>query len=191
MSNQALFLLVDDSEDDVMLVRRAFAKAKIVNPLQVARTGEEALEYLSGTGRYSDRVEYPLPSLVLLDLKMPRLSGFDVLRWIRLQPGLSALRVVVLTSSDDIRDLNAAYQMGANSFLVKPVDFDRLVEISQALNGYWLWIDRAPELERPPAGSLSDTELIRKTPGIAAIAGTSGQGALSFGTSPDGPLPAA
>jgi CheY-like chemotaxis protein len=189
MSSTAQILLVEDNDDDVLLVRRAFAQAKILNPVRVARTGEEALEYLSGTGRYADRAEYPLPSLVLLDLKMPGLNGFDVLRWIRLQPGFSALRVVMLTSSDDIRDLNTAYQLGANSFLVKPVDFERLVEISRALNGYWLWIDRAPQLERPLAGSLSDTELIRRTPAVSTLAAATEGNPTALGASDERPSP--
>jgi CheY-like chemotaxis protein len=149
MSDHALFLLVEDNADDVMLIRRAFQKSRVLNPVHIARTGEEALAYLSGEGRYRNRTEFPLPALVLLDLKMPGMDGFDVLKWIRNQPGLNLLRVVVLTSSDSMRDVNEAYQLGANSFLVKPVDFDRFVEISQALSGYWLWLDRAPDVSRP------------------------------------------
>lgn len=149
MSDHALFLLIEDNPDDVMLIRRAFQKSRVVNPVHVARNGEEAIAYLSGEGRYRNRVEFPLPALVLLDLKMPGMDGFGVLKWIREQPGLSLLRVVVLTSSDSMRDVNHAYQLGANSFLVKPVDFDRFVEISQALSGYWLWLDRAPDVSRP------------------------------------------
>lgn len=150
VSDQAVFLLVEDNDNDALLLRRAFVKARVLNPLHVARSGEEAIAYLSGTGKYATRSEYPLPSLVLLDLKMPGLDGFDVLRWIRQEPELRALRVVVLTSSDELRDINLAYQLGANSFLVKPADFERFVEISQALNGYWMWLDKAPELSRPP-----------------------------------------
>ncbi len=149
MSDQALFLLVEDTDDDVLLIRRAFVQANILNPLQVVRRGEEAIAYLKGEGLYSNRAEYPLPDLVLLDLKLPGIDGFQVLRWIRQQPELKALRVVVLTSSDEIRDVNEAYKAGANSFLVKPVDFERFVEISQALKGYWIWLSRAPEIERP------------------------------------------
>src|SRR5690349_19737256 len=125
--NLGVFLLVEDNADDVVLVKRAFAKAKVLNPLHITRRGEEAIDYLSGTGKYANRAEFPLPGLVLLDLNMPGLSGFDVLRWIRQQPGLRTLRVVVLTSSDETRDVNLAYQLGANSFLVKPVDFERFV----------------------------------------------------------------
>lgn len=150
MSDQAIFLLVEDNEDHIVLIRRAFAKSKVLNPLQVVRTGEDAIAYLEGTGRFSNRDEFPLPAVVLLDLKLTGMDGFDVLRWIRRQPGLKTLRVVVLTSSTEIRDVNLAYQLGANSFLVKPVDFEDFVRVTQALQGYWLWTDKEPETFRPP-----------------------------------------
>jgi CheY-like chemotaxis protein len=124
MSERALILLVEDNADDAALLRRAFIKARVMNPLHLARTGEEAIAYLGGSGRYANRSEFALPSLVLLDLKMPGMDGFDVLRWIRQDPTLKALRVVVLSSSDDMRDVNTAYKLGANSFLIKPADFD-------------------------------------------------------------------
>lgn len=149
MSDHAVFLLVEDTPDDVMLIRRAFAKSRVLNPMHVSRSAEEAIAYLSGEGRFRNRAEFPLPALVLLDLKLPGMDGFELLKWIRQQPGLNLLRVVVLTSSDSMRDVNQAYQLGANSFLVKPVDFERFVEISQALSGYWLWLDRSPDAERP------------------------------------------
>ena len=150
MPDQALFLLVEDNDDHVVLIRRAFARAKIINPLQVVRSGEEALAYLEGTGRYGNRAEFPLPALILLDLKLVGMDGFDVLRWIRRQPNLKAARVVVLTSSTEIRDVNLAYQLGANSFLVKPADFEDFVSLTQALQGYWLWTDKEPEISRLP-----------------------------------------
>ncbi len=162
MSDSAIFLLVDDNKDDVLLIRRAFEKAKVLNPLHVVNSGEEAIEYLSGNAKYANRAEYPLPTLVLLDIKMPRVDGFDVLRWIRLQPELSTLRVVILTSSDEMRDVNTAYKLGANSFLIKPVDFERFVEISQALAGYWLWMDKAPDVQRPPVNGDSDTDFLKR-----------------------------
>src|ERR1043166_4419196 len=112
-----VILLVEDREEDVILLRRAFTKANFLNPIQVVSDGDEAIAYLQGAGKYADRSEYPLPKLVLLDLKMPRKDGFEVLQWIRQQPGLSAIRVVVLTASDTVRDVNRAYQLGANSFL--------------------------------------------------------------------------
>ena len=149
MSDQALVLLVEDNEDDVALVRRALSKGKVLNPLQVVRSGEEALEYLVGMGRYSNRSEYPVPELILLDLKLPGIDGFQVLRWIRQQPALRALRVVVLTSSNELCDATTAYQAGANSFLVKPVDFEEFVNITNAIQGYWLWTSKTPEVDRP------------------------------------------
>ncbi len=142
-------LLVEDREDDVLLVRRAFAKANIINPLHVVHDGLEALAYLKGEGPYANRVEFPLPELILLDLKMPGMDGYEVLRWIRKHPTLSALRVVVLASSEEIRDVNLAYKLGANSFLVKPVELERFVEMLVALNGYWLWMSKTPEASRP------------------------------------------
>jgi len=145
MPDRALFLLVEDDEDQIALVRRAFRKANIVNPLQVVKSGQEAMVYLEGAGPYSNRDEFPLPKLVLLDLKMPGINGFDVLRWIRQQPALRALRVIVLTASNEIRDVNLAYQLGANSFLVKPVDFNDFVQLTQAIQGYWIWLSKAPE----------------------------------------------
>src|SRR2546430_8674603 len=145
MPDQAPILIAEDREDDVVLIRRALLHSRITNPIQVVSTGEGVISYLSGEGKFANRAEYPLPSLLLLDLKMPRMDGFEVLRWLRQQPGLKALRVVVLTSSEEIRDVNEAYQLGANSFLVKPIDFEHFVKISQAIRGYWLWMSKAPE----------------------------------------------
>ena len=157
MSDQALFLIVEDNEDHVILIRRAFNKSKVLNPIQVVRSGEDAIAYLRGTGRFSNRDEFPLPGVILLDLKMAGMDGFDVLRWIRSQPHLKPIRVVVLTSSSEIRDVNLAYQLGANSFLVKPVDFEDFVRVTQALQGYWLWTDKAPEVSRPPKEGIAKT----------------------------------
>src|SRR5882672_7903883 len=106
MPDRELILIAEDREDDVFLIRRSLEKANVFNPLQVVGSGEETIAYLKGEGRFANRSEYPLPGLLLLDLKMPRTDGFEVLRWIRQQPGLKALRVVVLTSSEDMRDIN-------------------------------------------------------------------------------------
>src|SRR6266571_2145651 len=149
MPDSAVILLAEDQEDDILLIRRAFNKANLLNPLHVVCDGEETIAYLKGEGRYANRAEYPLPALLLLDLKMPRKNGFEVLEWIRQQPTLSGLRVVVLTGSTEIRDVNRAYQLGANSFLVKPVEFDQFVSVIRAVGGYWLWMDRAPGIARP------------------------------------------
>ena len=150
MPDQAVILLAEDREDDILLIRRSFREGTILNPLHVVRDGEEAIAYLQGEGKYSNRAEYPLPHLLLLDLKMPRKDGFEVLQWIRQQPGLAALRVVVLTASEDIRDVNVAYRLGANSFMVKPMDFEHVLEMSKVLRQYWLTMDKAPEVSRAP-----------------------------------------
>jgi CheY-like chemotaxis protein len=145
MLRQAAFLLVEDNEDDILLFKRAFSTSNVANPLQVVKNGHEALCYLEGSGRYRNRNEFPLPSLVLLDLKLPGIDGFEVLSWIRQHPSLRTLRVIVLTSSDEIRDVNRAYQLGANSFLVKPMALEDLNRLTQAISGYWIWFDKAPE----------------------------------------------
>src|SRR5882724_8819584 len=142
MPDQAVILLAEDREDDIALIRKAFAKAFVQNPLYVVRDGDEAVAYLKGEGRYFNRDEYPLPDLLLLDLKMPRLDGFEVLRWIRQEAGMDSLRIIVLTSSESMADVNTAYQLGANSFLVKPLEFERFVETSKMFSRYWLNLDK-------------------------------------------------
>ena len=155
MPEHAVILLAEDEEDYVLLIQHAFEKAKIPNPLHVVWNGQEAIAYLKGEGKYSNREEYPLPDLFLLDLKMPRVNGFQVLEWLRAQPGLSTLRVLVLTSSDQIRDVNEAYRLGANSFLVKPGDFEDVVQLSRLIQDFWLKASKAPETFRPPRNGSS------------------------------------
>jgi CheY-like chemotaxis protein len=149
--NEGLILVAEDREDDQLLIRRAFERAQLVNPLRIVNDGEEAIAYLKGEGQFSDRTKYPLPELLLLDLKMPRKNGFEVLEWVRSQPDLKVLPVVVLTSSEDVYDVSRAYQLGANSFLVKPIEFDQFVQMSKAIKGYWLWLSRPPAVPTPPA----------------------------------------
>ena len=150
MSDRAVILLAEDEEDYVLLIRTAFEKAEIPNPLHVVWNGQEVISYLLGEGKYSNREEYPLPDLLLLDLKMPRVNGFEVLRWIRQQTGLARLRILVLTSSEQMRDVNEAYQLGANSFLVKPNDFEDLAYLSRLIREFWLGASKAPDVSRPP-----------------------------------------
>lgn len=140
-------LLVEDDPNDVLLTQRAFRRANLVNPLQVVQDGEAAVLYLGGQGSYADRDRYPLPIIMLLDLKLPRLSGLEVLEWLRQQPGLKRLPVVMLTSSRENVDLNRAYDLGANSYLVKPVAFDGLLEMVRNLNQYWLILNEKPIIE--------------------------------------------
>ena len=155
MAELAVILLAEDEEDYVLLIKHAFEKACIPNPLHVVWNGQEAMAYLKGEGKYANRDEYPLPDLFLLDLKMPRVNGFEVLKWLRAQTGLARLRVLVLTSSEAIRDVNEAYRLGANSFLVKPLDFQNVVELSRLIQDFWLKACKTPETYRPPKNGPS------------------------------------
>ena len=145
-----VILIADDSENDVLMLRRAFTQAGVVVPMQAVSDGEEAIAYLKGEDRFANREEFPLPDLFLLDLKMPRKNGFDVLEWIRTQPSLAQMRVVVLTTSEEIRDVNRAYMLGAASFLTKPLDFTEFKDTIQAMYNYWISVNKAPVITRPP-----------------------------------------
>jgi CheY-like chemotaxis protein len=144
MLDNQFILLVEDDPNDVLLIQRAFQKAGLRNTLKVVRDGEHAIEYLSGQGPHANRERFPLPFLLLLDLKMPGTDGFEVLRWVRGQPELKRLLVVVLTSSNLQADVDKAYEMGANSYLVKPVEFDEMVHLIQRFEAYWTEINRTP-----------------------------------------------
>ena len=126
-------LLVENNQDDILLIFRAFQRAGVSRRIQAVTTGMDGIAYLQGTHPYDDREKYPLPVLVLLDIKMPGMDGFEVLRWIRRQWEFFELCVVMLTSSDHIRDANEAYHLGANSFLVKPLDFHNAAELARSL----------------------------------------------------------
>src|SRR6058998_998699 len=128
-------LLVEDDEADILLLRRAFRNAHIANRLVEVRDGQAAIQYLSGHADYADRARNPIPFLILLDLRLPKLSGFEVLAWIRDQPELAGLIIVVLTGSDRVPDVSKAHELGANSYLVKPGTFDELVEMVKQING--------------------------------------------------------
>jgi CheY-like chemotaxis protein len=143
LGNQVI-LLAEDDPNDVLLIQRAFQKAGFQNALKVVRDGEKAIEYLSGAGDYSDRKRFPLPFLLLLDLKMPGTDGFEVLQWVRADRDLKRLLVIVLTSSNLQSDVDRAYDLGANSYLVKPVEFQEMVNMIQRFEVYWTEINRTP-----------------------------------------------
>jgi CheY-like chemotaxis protein len=139
-------LLVEDDANDIYFMKRAAREAGIFDLLHVAQDGQEAEDYLGGLGEYADRQRFPLPCVILLDLKLPRVMGFEVLKWIRQQPALKSIIVIVLTSSDLGPDVDLAYQLGANSYLVKPPNPDRLTEMITRIKQYWLDLNRhAPE----------------------------------------------
>jgi CheY-like chemotaxis protein len=131
-------LHVDDDPNDTALLQAASQKAEVNFELQNVGDGEQAIAYLSGNGPYADRAQYREPSLVLLDLKMPRTNGFDILRWIRNQAEWNSLPIVVLSGSELKKDILDAYAAGANSYLVKPLGFDALVQLVQSVNSVWL-----------------------------------------------------
>jgi CheY-like chemotaxis protein len=146
-------LLVEDDENDVFFLTYAFEAAGVVNPVVVARDGQEAMEYLGGVGRFSDRSRHPFPGLVLLDLKLPVKTGLDVLRWIR-QSGMRNLLVIVLTSSKDPHDVDEAYRLGARSFLVKPLTISERLETAKVIKRYWLELNQLPSTG--PAAATTD-----------------------------------
>ena len=132
-------LLVEDNPMDVDLTIRAFAKRKIVNPIEVARDGEEALAYLP---RWE--AGEPLPAVILLDLKLPKVSGLEVLRYLKAHPQFRPIPVVVLTSSAEDRDIQTAYDLGTNSYIVKPVDFEKFLEVAAHIELYWTVLNTPP-----------------------------------------------
>jgi CheY-like chemotaxis protein len=151
VTDHPTILLADDSEDDVILIKRAFHKARLSAALIVVHNGEEAILYLSGFGRFADRTHFPMPDMFLLDLKMPIKDGFEVLRWIRTQPQLKELPVIVLTQSDRIKDANLAYQLGAYSFLVKGTDFNDAIAFARAVSDYLVKTRKNDDPHLPPA----------------------------------------
>lgn len=146
MSAEYTILLVEDNPKDVFLIQRAFRKAEIIAQLQVVTDGDAAVQYLAGQAPYHDRLIYSLPAFVLLDLKLPRRSGAEVLSWLRQEPMLRRLPVVILTSSKEYRDVNQVYDLGANAYIVKPIDFDRLVDIIKTINLHWIIYNEKPQL---------------------------------------------
>ena len=148
--NGKTILHVEDDPNDVLLVARAFRKTQAEISVQVVNDGEQAVNYLSGAHAFSQREQFPLPSLVLLDLKLPRKSGIEVLAWIRSQPGLRRIPVVMLTSSKQPVDINRAYDLGVNAYLVKPVNFDALVEMLKVLDAFWFRANEHPTGARDP-----------------------------------------
>lgn len=146
-------LQVEDDPNDVFLFKHAMKKVEMTNPMQVASDGQEAIDYLSGTGKFADREQYPLPGLVLLDLKLPYVMGLDVLKWIRERPDTAPV-VIILTASAEDGDVASAYRLGANAFVTKPSEASKLQDIVRAIKDFWLTHNTLPRQtfeQRAPA----------------------------------------
>jgi CheY-like chemotaxis protein len=143
MNEGQTILLVDDCADDLNLMRHAFAQSKCNYPLQEVRNGEQAIAYLKGEGPYGDRNKYPLPIVVLLDLNMPKKNGFDVLTWVRAQPDLKYLAIIILTASMRVEDVECAFYLGATSYLAKPGNLETLEAMMRCLCD-WIQFNHFP-----------------------------------------------
>ena len=150
MNRPATILMVEDDRMDIELTLDAFREARLDNPVHVVQTGEAALDYLFGRGEYGDRTRYPLPDLILLDLKLPGISGHEALQRIKTEPGLKRIPVIILTSSEQEADLQRSYDNGANSYLLKPVAFEGFIGVVRTLGEYWLSLNVRPPLDDRP-----------------------------------------
>lgn len=137
-------LLVEDEEHDILFMQMALEEAKAQNPLSIARDGREAIAYLSGEGQFANREKFPLPGLMLLDLRLPRVPGLEVLKWVRQQPDFAQLPILICSSSCQDTDVASAYQLGANGYLVKPSHLAERLELARRLKKYWLDMDGPP-----------------------------------------------
>jgi len=151
--SNASVLLVEDEENDALLMQRAFQRVDVTCPLKHVLDGVEARDYLSGKGSFSDRTKFPIPSIVLLDLKMPRMSGFELLEWVRKQEAISHLLVIVLTSSKQRQDIARAYELGANAYVAKPGNLDGLLDLVRRIRDFWLTCNLWPAVESGTPGS--------------------------------------
>jgi CheY-like chemotaxis protein len=137
-------LVAEDSPTEALLLLKALAAAHITNPVQIVQDGEEAIAYLRGSGQYANRARHPFPSVILTDLKMPRLDGFEILKWLRAHPECSVIPVIVLTNSSIPDDIRLAYQLGANSYIIKPHAFNELVQVLRTTYEYWAICAKPP-----------------------------------------------
>lgn len=150
MNRSAVILQVEDDDNDVLLLHYAFRTARISNLLQSVPNVPSAIDYLTGRGEFSDRTLFPFPCLVLTDIKLPGETGLELLQWIRAQPALRGLVVIMFTSSSSPAEIYLAYELGANSFIIKPAGTDKLVELVKSLHGYWIEQNRFGSMRPPP-----------------------------------------
>lgn len=138
MRRASTILIVDDDENDIFFVKRAFTEIDVHCRFHVLKNGQEVIDYLIGDGAFANREAYPMPMMILMDLKMPIMDGFEVLAWLRSKPGIKVIPTIVFSSSDVPSDITRAYELGANSFMTKSVTYDGLLLKLQTLSRYWL-----------------------------------------------------
>jgi CheY-like chemotaxis protein len=153
MAKAARILLVEDNRMDVELTLDAFREGRLANIVHVARDGQQALDYMFDVGEYADRTKYPLPDLILLDLKLPRVDGHEVLQRLKTAPLVKRIPIIVLTSSKEEGDRALSYDSGANSYLVKPVSFDGFLDVVRQVQNYWLVLNVGPPEPSETTGS--------------------------------------
>ncbi len=144
-SGPLVLLLAEDEENDVVLFKRALRKAGVNVVLERVSDGEEAIDHLKGSGKFNDRLNHPFPDLVVVDLKMPRKTGFEVIEWVRASAA-KRLRVLVLTSSQEKRDVNKAFDFGANGYMTKPHNFEDLVSLIKSMHAFWAELSERPDM---------------------------------------------
>jgi CheY-like chemotaxis protein len=142
---QHIYVIAEDDQDTQILIKRAFKQADLSAPLYFTNDGQHTIDYLAGGGEYEDRAKFPMPAILLLDLKMPFRDGFDVLRWIRAQPRLRKLVVIMFSGSSLESDVEEAFNLGVNSFVMKPVSFSELLQVVMAIHHYWFGCNHFPQ----------------------------------------------
>ncbi|MEW6481763.1 MAG: response regulator [bacterium] len=138
-------LLVEDNEDDIVIIQKVFKKLKLINPLYIVRDGEEAIDFLLNKGDYSDKEKAPRPGLILLDINMPRMDGFETLENIKKEPCLKTIPVIMLTVSEREEDIVRSYENGAVSYITKPMDFEQFVKVMEQFEIYWTLVSKIPK----------------------------------------------
>ena len=146
-NTRPLLLIVEDSEDDIFFIERIFKQLGARCDLRFARDGREAVDYLAAQGKFADREKYPVPTIILMDLKMPRMNGFEVLEWMQAQPEIKLIPTIVVTSSTLQEDVTRAYRLGANAVMNKPVDKDSLLQMLKSFHIYWTDFVEMPEVK--------------------------------------------
>ncbi len=145
MDRNLTILIIEDNESEAMLLQVALTRAGIKNATRIVSSGEQAMDYLRGRASYANRNQYPFPSVLFTDLKMPGLNGFDILRWLQQHPECAIIPTIVLSNSREAKDVKVAYELGANSFMVKPQTLEQLTQMMRSAYEYWAWCEK-PEM---------------------------------------------